>query len=160
MGLPGLTVGDFLTGTLSQVLRSRKLVVVLRPGGQHWHFLSAYFRRMGTAPAALYAIIFGSGPRSGYWAVFATIAAEQFGTNLRATVATTVPNFVRGSLIPISWIYVCPERRAFAAACRRLHRDDPDSRSLFSHFWDCVRRTGSIWTTSNSPKAVIFKPEP
>ena len=36
----------------------------------------------------------------GYWAIFVTIAAEQFGTNLRATVATTVPNFARGSLVP------------------------------------------------------------
>jgi hypothetical protein len=35
----------------------------------------------------------------GYWAIFVTIAAEQFGTNLRATVATTVPNFARGSLV-------------------------------------------------------------
>jgi hypothetical protein len=38
----------------------------------------------------------------GYWATFVTIAAEQFGTNIRSTVATTVPNFVRGSLIPIN----------------------------------------------------------
>jgi uncharacterized membrane protein len=41
----------------------------------------------------------------GYWAVFITIAAEQFGTNLRATVATTVPNFVRGSLVLMSFIF-------------------------------------------------------
>ena len=41
----------------------------------------------------------------GYWAVFVTISAEQFGTNLRATVATTVPNFVRGALIPITFIF-------------------------------------------------------
>lgn len=39
---------------------------------------------------------------SGYWATFVTIAAEQFGTNLRATVTTTVPNFVRGSLVAIT----------------------------------------------------------
>jgi putative MFS transporter len=41
----------------------------------------------------------------GYWATFVTIAAEQFGTNIRATVATTVPNFVRGSLIPINFAF-------------------------------------------------------
>ena len=41
----------------------------------------------------------------GYWSTFVTIAAEQFGTNIRSTVATTVPNFVRGSLIPISILF-------------------------------------------------------
>jgi hypothetical protein len=39
----------------------------------------------------------------GYWALFVTIAAEQFGTNLRATVATTVPNFARGSLVLLTF---------------------------------------------------------
>jgi hypothetical protein len=40
---------------------------------------------------------------SGYWATFVTIASEQFGTNLRATVTTTVPNFVRGSVVVITF---------------------------------------------------------
>jgi MFS transporter, putative metabolite:H+ symporter len=39
---------------------------------------------------------------SGYWAIFVTVASEQFGTNIRATVTTTVPNFVRGSLVAVS----------------------------------------------------------
>ena len=43
---------------------------------------------------------------AGYWAVFVTTAAEQFGTNLRATVATTVPNFVRGSVVLVSSLFV------------------------------------------------------
>jgi len=38
----------------------------------------------------------------GYWALFVTIAAEQFGTNLRSTVATTVPNFIRGTVVPLT----------------------------------------------------------
>ena len=41
----------------------------------------------------------------GYWAAFVTIAAEQFGTNIRATVATTVPNFARGALVPITLLF-------------------------------------------------------
>ncbi len=46
----------------------------------------------------------------GYWAIFVTIAAEQFGTNIRATVATTVPNFARGTLVPVTMIFteLCP----------------------------------------------------
>lgn len=39
---------------------------------------------------------------AGFWAVFVTIGSEQFGTNIRATVTTTVPNFVRGALVPIT----------------------------------------------------------
>ncbi|HAR20884.1 MAG TPA: MFS transporter, partial [Cytophagales bacterium] len=50
-----------------------------------------------------YILIFFLGFSVGFWAVFVTIAAEQFGTNLRATVSTTVPNFVRGSLIIVTY---------------------------------------------------------
>jgi MFS transporter, putative metabolite:H+ symporter len=53
----------------------------------------------------IYTLIFLMGFGMGYWTVFVTIAAEQFGTNLRATVATTVPNFARGSLVPITGIF-------------------------------------------------------
>ncbi len=54
---------------------------------------------------AFYTLVLLMGFGRGYWAVFVTISAEQFGTNLRATVATTVPNFVRGALIPITFIF-------------------------------------------------------
>ena len=56
-------------------------------------------------PQAFYWVCFGLGITVGYWAIFVTIAAEQFGTNLRATVTTTVTNFVRAMLIPISALY-------------------------------------------------------
>jgi len=97
----GLTAGDFASGALSQVFRSRKKIVAA--------FLAltlvaiaAYFLARGASSTAFYAIIFLLGLGIGYWALFVTIAAEQFGTNIRSTVATTVPNFVRGSLVPIS----------------------------------------------------------
>src|SRR6185437_4075116 len=47
----------------------------------------------------LVSIVLGIG--AGFWTIFVTTAAEQFGTNIRATVATTVPNMVRGSLAVI-----------------------------------------------------------
>ena len=50
------------------------------------------------------------GAATGYWALFVTIAAEQFGTNLRSTVANTVPNFVRGALVLISSAFVYLEK--------------------------------------------------
>ena len=53
-----------------------------------------------------YTVCFGLGFSIGYWALFVTIAAEQFGTNLRATVATTVPNFVRGSVTIITPLFI------------------------------------------------------
>lgn len=100
----GLTVGDFLSGTLSQLWRSRKKIVL---AGLAWTaaFLGLYFSSAGRGAGAFYAVIFGLGIGVGYWAVFATIAAEQFGTNLRATTATTVPNFARGALIPITALF-------------------------------------------------------
>ncbi len=100
----GLVVGDVASGVLSQVLRSRRQVVAL--------FLIAaalatgvYFYGPIHTPLGLYLACFGLGVSVGYWAIFVTIAAEQFGTNLRATVATTVPNFIRGSIIPMTAVF-------------------------------------------------------
>jgi MFS family permease len=94
----GLSLGDLLSGFMSQWFKSRKKVVCI--------FLLLDFILMGvymwvpwTSAFSFYILCFSLGIASGYWAVFVTIAAEQFGTNLRATVATTTPNFVRGSVI-------------------------------------------------------------
>jgi putative MFS transporter len=97
----GLALGGFASGFLSQMLGSRKKIVfgfILLTLAA----LAAYFLAGGQSPAVFYAIILLLGFGIGYWAVFVTIAAEQFGTNIRATVATTVPNFVRGSVVPIT----------------------------------------------------------
>ena len=101
----GLVFGDLASGLLSQVLRSRRGAVTF--------FLlftaavSAVFLTMrGHSPATYYGLCFALGVAVGYWALFVTIAAEQFGTNLRATVATTVPNFARGAAVPITTAYV------------------------------------------------------
>jgi len=97
----GLVFGDCASGVLSQLLRSRKKVILiflaLTALGVLW-----YFQASGVSPAVFYGICCFLGFGSGYWAIFVTVAAEQFGTNLRATVATTVPNFVRGMVVPIT----------------------------------------------------------
>ena len=54
---------------------------------------------------SFYIICWVVGFSIGYWALFVTIAAEQFGTNLRATVATTVPNFIRGTVVPLTLLF-------------------------------------------------------
>ena len=63
------------------------------------------FGAQGWSSEAYYRLIFLMGFGMGYWALFVTIAAEQFGTNLRATVATTVPNFARGSLVLLTFCF-------------------------------------------------------
>lgn len=101
----GLVAGDLLSGILSQLLKSRKKVVLL--------FLIitlvavvVYFMAGGVSAEAFYGICGLLGFGIGYWAIFVTIAAEQFGTNLRATVATSVPNFVRGMTVPITMLFL------------------------------------------------------
>lgn len=101
----GLVFGDLASGLISQLLKSRKKAVLF--------FLLttiaavvAYFMASGVTAATFYAICGFLGFGIGYWAIFVTIAAEQFGTNLRATVATTVPNFVRGMTVPITTLFL------------------------------------------------------
>jgi len=101
----GLVAGDLASGMLSQALRSRRAAVTV--------FLLMtfvvsviYLSMHGHSPAVYYGLCFALGISVGYWALFVTVAAEQFGTNLRATVATTVPNFARGAVVPISTAFV------------------------------------------------------
>ncbi len=100
----GIVVGDIITGSLSQVLKSRIKVV--------WIFLffsmltiSAYFSIRNETLQTFYIICFILGLSVGYWVIFMTIATEQFGTNIRATVTTTVPNFVRGAVVPLTFLF-------------------------------------------------------
>jgi len=97
----GLSVGDLASGYLSQQMRSRKKAYTIFMA---LSLLSVvyYFTLHGASADAFYIAVFLLGIFCGYWALFITMAAEQFGTNIRATVATTVPNFVRGSVVPIT----------------------------------------------------------
>lgn len=94
----GITFGDFLSGMLSQLLRSRKVVLGIF---LVMTILSVvlYFALAPKSELMFYGIVTVVGIATGYWAVFMSTAAELFGTNIRATVTTTAPNFVRGSVI-------------------------------------------------------------
>ena len=101
----GISVGDLAAGLLAQATRSRRLTMLV------FLLLSLvsvgiYLTATGLDSTKFLWICFFMGCTVGYWATFVTIASEQFGTNLRATVTTTVPNFVRGALIPITWAFV------------------------------------------------------
>ncbi len=97
----GLIVGDLASGLLSQYLRSRRKVMLV--------FLSlnalailVYLAAPFASSTAFYCSHAFLGFSSGFWVIFVTIGAEQFGTNLRSTVATSVPNFARGMQVPIN----------------------------------------------------------
>jgi MFS family permease len=95
----GLVFGDFASGTLSQLLRSRNRALQLFLGLCGVMVAAYLFGTRGVSPTVFYAVCFLLGLSVGFWALFVTVAAEQFGTNLRATVATTAPNFARGSVV-------------------------------------------------------------
>jgi MFS family permease len=99
-----ISIGDIAVGLVSQYLRSRKKALYIFYGltaiGIVW-----FFCLRGQSVNSLYAACALLGFGTGFWAIFVTMAAEQFGTNIRATAATTVPNMVRGALIPISILF-------------------------------------------------------
>lgn len=93
-----ISIGDILIGFISQWFRSRKKALFL------FYLITAIFMLLfftiqwnGTADM-MYWICAGLGFGTGFWAIFVTMGAEQFGTNIRATAATTIPNMVRGML--------------------------------------------------------------
>ncbi|MFV0605476.1 MAG: MFS transporter [Niabella sp.] len=97
-GYAGLALGDISIGFVSQWLHSRKKALYI------YYAITAIFMflfftiQWNGSPTVMYLLSFGLGFGIGFWAIFVTIGAEQFGTNLRATAATTIPNMVRGML--------------------------------------------------------------
>jgi putative MFS transporter len=92
-----LAFGDLSVGLLSQRLRSRKKALFIFYGITLL-FATLFFTQKGGSPAAFYMICLGLGFGTGFNVVYITMSAEQFGTNLRASAAISVPNMVRGSL--------------------------------------------------------------
>lgn len=97
----GISFGDLVSGFLSQMLGSRRKVIAA-----YLVFLTAistvYLTSEGLSAPQFYALTFLLGTGVGYWALFVTVASEQFGTDIRSTAANTVPNFVRGAVVPIT----------------------------------------------------------
>ncbi len=106
----GLTLGDVLAGLLSQLMRQRKAPLVLMVIGNCLVAVTI-LSGMFTSSLAFLVLVGLLGLTSGYWACLITTAAEQFGTNIRATVTTMVPNLVRATAIPITIAFV--EMRRF-----------------------------------------------
>lgn len=101
----GQVIGDLASGFLSQYFQSRRKIILV--------FMLISFVMAATYLlfptndiTVFYAICALLGFANGYWTLFVTIAAEMFGTNLRATVATSAPNFVRGAIIPLTALFI------------------------------------------------------
>ncbi|MBK9520014.1 MAG: MFS transporter [Anaeromyxobacter sp.] len=101
----GLVFGDLASGAISQALRSRRAVVLLFQSALGAATVAYFVVGRGATPSTFYVLCGVLGLAAGYWAILVTVGAEQFGTNLRATVATSVPNFVRGLAGPMAFAY-------------------------------------------------------
>lgn len=100
-----IAIGDILIGLVSQYFRSRKKALLL------FYILCMisllfFFSSYNNSETSMYIICAALGFSTGFWAIFVTMGAEQFGTNLRATAATTIPNMVRGALPLINMIFL------------------------------------------------------
>lgn len=101
----GIATGDILIGLVSQYFKSRKKALFLF---YSLAILSGiiFFSPLNNNDTTMYLVCAALGFSTGFWAIFVTMGAEQFGTNLRATAATTIPNMVRGSLPLINMMFV------------------------------------------------------
>jgi MFS transporter, putative metabolite:H+ symporter len=101
----GIAIGDILIGLVSQYFQSRKKALLL------FYFLSIlslilFYSTWNNSDTRMYIVCTALGFSTGFWAIFVTMGAEQFGTNLRATAATTIPNMVRGALPLINMLFL------------------------------------------------------
>ena len=100
-----IAIGDILIGLVSQYFKSRKKALLL------FYLLTTvsliiFFSGFNDSDTRMYIVCAMLGFSTGFWAIFVTMGAEQFGTNLRATAATTIPNMVRGALPLINLLFL------------------------------------------------------
>jgi MFS family permease len=101
----GIAIGDLVIGYVSQYFKSRKKALLVFYSLNTFAMI-LFFSALNSDDSKMYAICGLLGFSTGYWAIFNTMAAEQFGTNLRATAATTIPNMVRGALPLINFLFL------------------------------------------------------
>lgn len=100
----GISAGDFLSGFISHWLKSRKKAILYMMLFTLLGVALMLFYPYKTANTYyFYCVWLGLG--TGYWAMFVTVGAEQFGTNIRSTAATTIPNMVRGTVVLMTSLF-------------------------------------------------------
>ena len=93
-----LVFGDMGAGFLSNMIKSRKKTLLIFYAILSFFFILFFALKGGGTAFNLYLICMGLGFGSGISVLYITMSAEQFGTNLRATAAISIPNLVRGFL--------------------------------------------------------------
>jgi MFS family permease len=106
-----ISIGDILIGFISQWFKSRKKALYLFYAITGLFMIIFFTSLYHQSASAMYWVCAGLGFGTGFWAIFVTMGAEQFGTNIRATAATTIPNMVRGLLS----IFIIPTFKFFRA---------------------------------------------
>jgi hypothetical protein len=101
----GIALGDISSGLVSQYFKSRKKALYIFYA-MSIISVALFFSPLNNSDTSMYMICAAMGFSTGFWAIFVTMGAEQFGTNLRATAATTIPNMVRGSLPLINLLFI------------------------------------------------------
>jgi hypothetical protein len=96
-GYIGIAFGDIIVGLVSQYFKSRKTALYIFYAMTFFGVIY-YFSPFNNSDTSMYVVSLYLGFSTGFWAIFVTMGAEHFGTNLRATAATTIPNMVRGAL--------------------------------------------------------------
>jgi MFS family permease len=94
-------MSDVACGLLSKIMRKRKTPLLIFACLQ---ILSIGYYLL-VPPQTVEAFYFRCmllGFSAGYWGILITNSLEQFGTNIRATVATSTPSLIRGMTIPAS----------------------------------------------------------
>ncbi len=109
----GAALGALLCGLTSQYLKSRKRALLYFMIGDVACML-IYTAMAYQSSQAFYIFVFLFGIPNGYWSVFMTVSAEQFGTNIRATATTTTPNFVRGAVVPMTMLFIWLKGSSFS----------------------------------------------
>lgn len=101
----GIATGDILIGFVSQYFKSRKKAMYVFYA-MSILMVTLFYSPLNNTDQTMYLICGLLGFSTGFWAIFVTMGAEQFGTNLRATAATTIPNMVRGALPLMNLMFV------------------------------------------------------
>jgi MFS family permease len=123
-GYVGISIGDFLSGFLSQWLHSRKKAILYMMIFAFIGFL-LYLGGLPKSATGIYLMALWVGFGTGFWAMFVTVGAEQFGTNLRATAATTIPNMSRGALVLWTFLFAGFKTGSFTVFGNEILKIEP-----------------------------------
>jgi predicted MFS family arabinose efflux permease len=100
-----LAFGDMSAGLLANYIKSRKKTLYIYYGILSVVIALFFLLKGGGSATSMYMFCMALGFGAGISVLYITMSAEQFGTNLRATAAISIPNLVRGFLVPMILLF-------------------------------------------------------